>query len=117
MKIFLVQVQAGAAFNSLLVICKSYFAPVEEVPWDLHTEHLCATRKREVQTRELIRICPKHLRAQAPALLLGGICPLCQPNLSLRAINPDILRNIKNTDVKKPDTIPIYNITNEYKIC
>ena len=50
-------------------------------------------------------------------MLLGDICPLCLPNVNIHAIEPDILRNIKITNLKKPKSIPIYSISKESKIC
>ena len=99
------------------MICKGCYSPTQELNWASHSQEMCKKRKCERQQKEHQEICNKHPREESPALLLGGICPLCSPNLTVRAIEPDILRIIHKNKLKKPFSFPIYSVNNASQTC
>ena len=59
---------------------------------------------------ESVKICPNHPSEESPALLVGGICALCNPNIYVKIIDPEILHVIKSIDVIDPPPPCIYKI-------
>ena len=64
-------------------------------------------------------ICQEHLREDAPALLLGGICPLCSPNIIVKGIHPALLRSLEGEGEQgiHLNTINIYNVNSNSHVC
>ena len=92
------------------MICKNCHVKVGEILESSHTPQLCQEQRRATLNLESVKICPNHPSEESPALLVGGICALCNPNIYVKIIDPEILRDIKGIDVIDPPPPCIYKI-------
>ena len=100
------------------MICRSCYAPVRDLKWSSHTQELCSERRRELLRHEHAEICRNHPRAQAPALLLGRICPLCSPDILVKTVEADQLRALGLNNVgMRIDTNAIYRVNENSQVC
>ena len=106
------------------MICVKCYEPVRELEWSSHTKIECNEKKTKAINGE-VSICQEHPQEDAPALLLGRICPLCSPDIKLRGIDPDLLCGLQAADSKKTKgeegielkTIQIYAINSNSQLC
>ena len=86
---------------------------------------MCLERRSQLLCREHVEICRHHPREQAPALLLGGICPLCSPDILVKTIGSDQLRALGVSTKEKSggdvgvhlDTNAIYRVNENSRVC
>ena len=90
------------------MICKNCYVKVGETLHASHTPQLCQEQRTAALNLDSVKICQNHPRDESPALLLGDICVLCNPNISVKVIEPEILRAIKGADVIDPPPLCIY---------
>ena len=107
------------------MICRSCYGRIRDLEWRSHTEQLCYERRRRFLCDEHVEICRHHPREQAPALLLGGVCPLCSPDILVRTIEAAQLRGLGVSDEGKSegdvgvqhDTNAIYRVNENSQVC
>ena len=100
------------------MICRSCYAPVRDLKWSSHTQELCSERRSQLLRHEHAEICRNHPRGQAPALLLGRICPLCSPDILVKTVEADQLRALGLNNVgMRIDTNAIYRVNENSQVC
>ena len=108
------------------MICRSCYGLVRDLEWRSHTQQLCSGRRSQFLSDENVEICRHHPREQAPALLLGGICPLCSPDILVRTVEAAQLRALgvggkgkSGGDAGVPllDTNAIYRVDENSRVC
>ena len=87
--------------------------------WNSHTDSLCEASRQESISRgeQDTPSCPHHPFPQGTPLLLGSICVLCSPHKFIRSIEPSVLRNLKDLQETKPESLLICYIDNSSAIC